>query len=93
MSTPPVLEWLPVEPEWRQKLRAFRTDGSWDDAVSLANRRLDFVATNALDSAVSVRIGVHAARAARHFGLVYAGSPACEHPRRRAAPGHLGGDV
>ena len=57
MSTPPVLEWLPVEPEWRQKLRAFRTDGTWDHAVSLANRRLDFVATNALDAAVSVRIG------------------------------------
>ena len=57
MRTPPALEWLPVEPDWRQKLRAFRTDGTLDDAIGLANGRLDFVATNALDAAVSARIG------------------------------------
>ena len=57
MSAPPALEWLPVEPDWRQKLRAFRTDGTLDDAIELANRRLDFVATNALDTAVSTRLG------------------------------------
>jgi FkbH-like protein len=57
VSTPPVLEWLPVEPDWRAKLKAFRSEGTLDDAVGLANRRLDFVATNALDTAVSARIG------------------------------------
>ncbi len=57
MSTPPILEWLPVESDWRQKLKTFRSEGTVDEAVGLANRRLDFVATNALDTAVSARIG------------------------------------
>jgi FkbH-like protein len=57
VSTAPALDWLPVEPDWRQKLRTFRTDGTLDDAVGLANWRLDFVAANALDTAVSARMG------------------------------------
>ena len=45
------LYWLPSVPDWRQRLRAMPVDpaAAWDKAVALANARLNFVLTNALD--------------------------------------------
>jgi FkbH-like protein len=42
---------LPTIPDWRQRLRALpgAPDSAWDSAVALANARLNFVLTNALD--------------------------------------------
>ena len=49
------LYWLPEVPDWRERLRAFGKGdtASWDDAVALANARLDFIRTNALDQTVA----------------------------------------
>ena len=52
MVSTPVLYWLPGVPDFRARLAAFRESPSWDLAVTLANSRLDFLATNALDQAV-----------------------------------------
>jgi FkbH-like protein len=48
------LHWLPEVPDWRQRLRALgaEPDTAWDQAVALANARLNFVLTNALDQTV-----------------------------------------
>ncbi|MDR3537898.1 MAG: HAD-IIIC family phosphatase [Acetobacteraceae bacterium] len=47
------LHWLPTIADWRPRLRAFGTDApSWDAAVALANAKLNFVLTNALDETV-----------------------------------------
>jgi len=48
------LHWLPTIPDWRQRLRALPTDSTtiWDNAVGLANARLNFVLTNGLDETV-----------------------------------------
>jgi FkbH-like protein len=48
------LHWLPPIPDWRQRLRALSGDPAtaWDSAVALANARLNFVLTNALDETV-----------------------------------------
>ena len=51
------LNWLPLDPLRRERLRALRastepSEAAWNEAVSLANTRLDFTATNALDAAV-----------------------------------------
>ena len=53
------LTWLPADPARRDRLRAFRaragadaSDAAWNEAVTMANTRLDFTATNALDAAV-----------------------------------------
>jgi FkbH-like protein len=45
------LHWLPTIPDWRQRLRTLPNDPAtaWDNAVALANARLNFVLTNALD--------------------------------------------
>ncbi|PPQ27034.1 HAD-IIIC family phosphatase [Rhodopila globiformis] len=45
------LHWLPEVPNWRQRLRTLPNDPAtaWDTAVALANARLNFVLTNALD--------------------------------------------
>src|SRR3984885_12905860 len=44
------LHWLPILPDWRARLRALATHPSpWDEAVGLANARLNFVLTNGLD--------------------------------------------
>lgn len=47
----PRLYWLPEISEWRQRVRALAgAPGQvWEEAVALANARLDFVRTNALD--------------------------------------------
>ena len=49
------LYWLPEVVDWRGRLRALGETGAdpWDEAVALANSRLDFVKTNALDHAVA----------------------------------------
>mgnify|MGYP005809559925 CR=1 FL=1 len=48
------LHWLPILPDWRARLRALGASGSprWEEAVALANARLNFVLTNALDETV-----------------------------------------
>lgn len=48
------LHWLPTIPDWRQRLRALPATPStaWETAVALANARLNFVLTNALDETV-----------------------------------------
>jgi FkbH-like protein len=48
------LHWLPTIPDWRPRLRALAASSapSWDEAVALANARLNFVLTNALDETV-----------------------------------------
>ena len=52
------LHWLPTIPDWRPRLRALGTTGgsdpakTWEEAVALANGRINFVLTNALDEAV-----------------------------------------
>lgn len=48
------LHWLPSHADWRQRLRALPADPStaWDNAVALANSRLNFVLTNALDEMI-----------------------------------------
>jgi FkbH-like protein len=53
------LRWLPERPDWRARLRAVAArDGDvWQDGVALADARLDFVRTNALDEVVCRRHG------------------------------------
>ncbi|MBS0642770.1 MAG: HAD family hydrolase [Proteobacteria bacterium] len=48
------LHWLPVIPDWRQGLKALPENvaAAWDKATFLANARLNFVLTNALDEMV-----------------------------------------
>ena len=49
------LYWLPEATDWRERLRALGETSAdpWDEAVALANCRLDFVKTNALDRALT----------------------------------------
>ena len=48
------LHWLPTLPDWRARLRALPANPAtaWDNAVALANARLNFVLTNALDETI-----------------------------------------
>lgn len=48
------LHWLPTHADWRQRLRALPSAPAtaWDNAVALANSRLNFVLTNALDETI-----------------------------------------
>ena len=47
------LRWLPEAQDWRARLRALPESGHpWPAAVALANTRLDFTRTNALDDAI-----------------------------------------
>jgi FkbH-like protein len=47
------LHWLPAVSDWRPRLRALAEHAApWDEAISLANSRLNFVLTNALDQMV-----------------------------------------
>ncbi len=44
------LRWLPDAPDWRALLRALSNDADpWQRAITLANARIDFTRTNALD--------------------------------------------
>ena len=51
------LHWLPSLPDWREALRALPEDpaAAWHAAAALARTRLDFVRTNALDTALRGR--------------------------------------
>ena len=55
------LHWLPEDSALRDRIKAFRTatfptpSDAWAEAVALANLRLDFVRTNALDQTVRAR--------------------------------------
>ncbi len=51
------LYWLPEPQEWRSQFAGLATasEPAWDSAVALANLRLDFIRTNALDSAARSR--------------------------------------
>ncbi len=50
------LHWLPTIADWRVRLRALSTGvPSWDEAVALANAKLNFVLTNALDETMRRR--------------------------------------
>jgi FkbH-like protein len=53
----PQLRWLPDQPDWRDRLRglAAATGEIWPQAVALANARIDFTRTNALDGVVRRR--------------------------------------
>jgi len=46
--------WLPELPDRRERIRALggRDAGAWDEVIALANSRLDFLLTNALDETV-----------------------------------------
>ncbi|MBV9783883.1 MAG: HAD family hydrolase [Acidisphaera sp.] len=61
MTTAPSLHWLPETEDWRPQLSALRAMPpsleSWNTAIALANTRLDFVRTNALDAAVRELFG------------------------------------
>jgi FkbH-like protein len=48
------LHWLPTIADWRPRLKALAADPAtaWDSAVQLANARLNFVLTNALDETI-----------------------------------------
>ncbi len=51
------LRWLPAITDFRPRLRALAgAQHPWPDAVALANTRLDFVRTNALDETVRRRV-------------------------------------
>jgi FkbH-like protein len=54
-----VLYWLSEIEDWRAGLKALDNKGeaAWDEAVALANSRLDFIRTNALDQIVSRLFG------------------------------------
>ena len=54
------LYWLPEMADWRGRLRGLTAGAGrqWDEAVALANARLDFVKTNALDEIVRRVFGV-----------------------------------
>jgi FkbH-like protein len=54
------LRWLPERPDWRTRLRTVAADTGdvWPALVALANERLDFVRTNALDTVLRQRFSV-----------------------------------
>ena len=53
------LYWLPELPDWRPRLRALSSDAgrAWHEAVALANARLDFIRSNALDEMLRRNLG------------------------------------
>ncbi len=59
MSGVTALYWLPDLPDWRSRLRGLPDDAAaaWDAAVPLANTRIDFIRTNALDETLRRAIG------------------------------------
>ena len=52
------LHWLPELAEWRARVRALAQDTGdvWPQAMALANYRIDFIRTNALDDVVRKRL-------------------------------------
>ncbi len=56
MSNAATLYWLPAPEDWRARFKDFSNGGAAiENAVALANTRLDFIRTNALDTAVRSR--------------------------------------
>jgi hypothetical protein len=53
------LNWLPEIKDWRDRIRAIPAapDDAWEAGVTLANTRIDFIRTNALDEAVRKVVG------------------------------------
>ena len=53
------LYWLPVNEDWRTRLRGLANLGvqAWPQAIALAKGRLDFLGVNALDAAVRRELG------------------------------------
>ncbi len=53
------LYWLPELADWRARVRAIPSDPAraWDEGVALANARIDFIRTNALDEMVRNAMG------------------------------------
>ena len=54
-----VLYWLPEIEDWRGRLRTLgnNPEAAWEQAVGLANSRLDFIRTNALDQTLLKIVG------------------------------------
>ncbi len=76
------LRWLPDLPDWRTRLRALATaEAPWAQAVTLANARLDFTRTNALDDALRRRMdgAVPAGTGTRPVRLAVLGSATLAH--------------
>jgi FkbH-like protein len=61
MTPKPQLYWLLPDADWRANFRRLESEcddaRAWDTAVALANTRLDFIQTNALDAVVRRRFG------------------------------------
>jgi FkbH-like protein len=77
------LRWLPIDENFRPRLKALSTAGDdvWPQAVALANTQLDFIRTNALDAAVRAHLGdrVPAKLAAKPVRLAVLGSSTLAH--------------
>ena len=76
------LYWLPTVPDWRDRLRALPDDraAAWEQAVALANARLNFVQTNNLDDALRRRVTAPpAGLATRPVRLAVLGSATLSH--------------
>jgi FkbH-like protein len=79
------LHWLPHDPLFRDRLKAFRSGvgadrkEAWAEAVALANTRLDFTATNMLDQAVRTVFGDAPPGEARRIRLAMLGSCTMAH--------------
>jgi hypothetical protein len=79
----PQLTWLPPIEDWPKRLRALAEDPAtaWEKATALANTRLDFVRTNALDEMLHRSIGdaPPAALATKPVRLAILGSSTIAH--------------
>ena len=76
------LRWLPEVPDWRARLRAVSGAADpWARAVGLANARIDFTRTNALDETIRRALAgaVPADTAARPVRLAILGSATLAH--------------
>lgn len=86
-----VLYWLPEIEDWRARLKALDNKGeaAWDEAVALANSRLDFIRTNALDQIVARVFGeappAHLATKPVRLALLGSSTMAHLHPAIRVA--------
>lgn len=60
MSKHPTLSWLPTDESFKSKLKSLGDDPHtvWQTALALANTRLDFVRTNALDTTLKNSLGI-----------------------------------
>jgi FkbH-like protein len=74
------LRWLPTLPDWRARLRALASSADpWADAVALANTRLDFVRTNALDETLRRHGGDRPVTGTKPVRLAILGSSTLAH--------------